>query len=121
MNTIEQQKFELDFTNTKPILTPSGENIFHTGFILREVPSDTPDSPPLGVVPIQVFYDPQTGKIQKELLPVELQNEYSTFSTTNPSVPSPTQNSNSNNQSLTWEGPSEIQNTDTQNNDNFTW
>ena len=60
-----QPQMNLDLTKTTPILTAAGGKIWHQGYILRKVSEDN-------VLPIQVFYDPETGEILKEGLPAEL-------------------------------------------------
>ena len=62
----------LDLSKTTPILTPSGDKIWAQGYILRKVSKFVTGTPDDNVLPIQVFYDPQTGEILKEGLPAEL-------------------------------------------------
>jgi hypothetical protein len=67
-----QQQMSLDLTKTTPILTQSGKKIWTQGFILRKVSKFITGAPDDSVLPIQVFYDPESGEILKEGLPSEL-------------------------------------------------
>ena len=62
----------LDLTKTTPILTPNGKKIWHQGYILRKVSKFVTGTTEDNVLPIQVFYDPESGEILKEGLPAEL-------------------------------------------------
>lgn len=66
-----QPQMNLDLTKTTPILTAAGGKIWHQGYILRKVSKFVTGTPDDNVLPIQVFYDPETGKILKEGLPAE--------------------------------------------------
>jgi hypothetical protein len=65
-------QLSLDIKKTTPILTTSGGKIWHQGYILRKVSKFVTGTPEDNVLPIQVFYDPETGEILKEGLPEEL-------------------------------------------------
>ena len=67
-----QPQMNLDLTKTTPILTSNGKKIWHQGYILRKVSKFVTGTPDDNVLPIQVFYDPETGEILKEGLPAEL-------------------------------------------------
>lgn len=67
-----QPQMNLDLTKTTPILTPNGKKIWHQGYILRKVSKFVTGTTEDNVLPIQVFYDPETGEILKEGLPTEL-------------------------------------------------
>lgn len=67
-----QPQMNLDLTKTTPILTPNGKKIWHQGYILRKVSKFITGTNEDNVLPIQVFYDPETGEILKEGLPAEL-------------------------------------------------
>lgn len=67
-----QPQMNLDLTKTTPILTPNGKKIWHQGYILRKVSKFVTGTSEDNVLPIQVFYDPETGDILKEGLPAEL-------------------------------------------------
>jgi hypothetical protein len=65
-------QLSLDIKKTTPILTAAGGKIWHQGYILRKVSKFVTGTPEDNVLPIQVFYDPETGEILKEGLPEEL-------------------------------------------------
>ena len=67
-----QPQMNLDLTKTTPILTPNGKKIWHQGYILRKVSKFVTGTTEDNVLPIQVFYDPETGDILREGLPSEL-------------------------------------------------
>ena len=67
-----QPQMNLDLTKTTPILTPNGKKIWHQGYILRKVSKFVTGTTEDNVLPIQVFYDPESGEILKEGLPAEL-------------------------------------------------
>lgn len=67
-----QSQMNLDLTKTTPILTPNGKKIWHQGYILRKVSKFVTGTTEDNVLPIQVFYDPESGEILKEGLPAEL-------------------------------------------------
>ena len=63
-----------DFSQTEAIETWSGEQVWHTGTILRKVPKHINNSPTDTVIPIEVFYDPKTGRILDNFLPESLRS-----------------------------------------------
>ena len=65
-------QMSLDLSKTTPILTAAGGKIWHQGYILRKVSKFITGTTEDNVLPIQVFYDPETGEILKEGLPAEL-------------------------------------------------
>jgi len=67
-----QPQMNLDLTKTTPILTPNGNKIWHQGYILRKVSKFVTGTSDDNVLPIQVFYDPETVEILREGLPTEL-------------------------------------------------
>ena len=71
---MEDQKpqVSLDLSKTTPILTANGGKVWHQGYLLRKVSKFVTGTPDDNVLPIQVFYDPETGEILKEGLPAEL-------------------------------------------------
>lgn len=71
---MEKQKpqVSLDLSKTTPILTAAGGKVWHQGYILRKVSKFITGTADDNVLPIQVFYDPETGDILKEGLPEEL-------------------------------------------------
>ncbi len=69
---LQQPQMSLDLSKTTPILTAAGGKIWHQGYILRKVSKFVTGTTEDNVLPIQVFYDPETGEILKEGLPNEL-------------------------------------------------
>lgn len=72
----QQPQMNLDLSKTTPIDTPSGGKIWQQGVILRKVSKFVVGSTEDAIVPIPVFYDPETGKILDNTLPQELREEY---------------------------------------------
>ena len=71
---MEQSKIPLE--NTVGIETPEGGIIFQSGVIVRKVYKILLASSEDGIIPIQVIFDPISGKILKETLPPALRKEY---------------------------------------------
>jgi hypothetical protein len=72
----QQPQMNLDLSKTTALETPSGEKIWHTGMVLRKVSKFITGTPEDAIVPITVFYDPQTNEILGDTLPKELREEY---------------------------------------------
>ena len=70
---------QIDLGKTTSIETEKGGQIFQQGFILRKVSRFITNSPEDAVMPIPVFYDPDTGKILGQGLPPEIRGEYDTI------------------------------------------
>jgi hypothetical protein len=68
----DQPQLSLDLSKTTPILTAAGGKVWHQGYLLRKVSKFVTGTADDNVLPIQVFYDPETGDILKEGLPEEL-------------------------------------------------
>jgi len=68
----QQPQMSLDIHKTTPILTAAGGKIWHQGYLLRKVSKFVTGTNEDNVLPIQVFYDPETGEILKDGLPDEL-------------------------------------------------
>ena len=73
---MEQPQMNLDLSKTTAIDTPSGGKIWQQGVILRKVSKFITGTSEDAIVPIPVFYDPETGDILEETLPKELREEY---------------------------------------------
>jgi len=73
---MEQPQMNLDLSKTTAIDTPSGGKIWQQGVILRKVSKFITGTSEDALVPIPVFYDPETGTILDETLPKELREEY---------------------------------------------
>jgi hypothetical protein len=73
---MEQPQMNLDLSKTTAIDTPSGGKIWQQGVIIRKVSKFVTGTTEDAIVPIPVFYDPQTGNILEDTLPRELREEY---------------------------------------------
>ncbi|WP_286983998.1 hypothetical protein [Haliea sp.] len=72
MNQPQQQGPNIDFKNTTALNTPSGGKIWQQGVILRKVSKFVTGTSDDAILPIPVFYDPETNEILKEGVPKEL-------------------------------------------------
>ena len=75
----QMQQPQIDLEKTTIIPNESGGEIFKQGYVLRKVSRFITGGNDDAVLPVPVFYDPETGKILKEGLPPELQGEYDTI------------------------------------------
>ena len=73
------QQPQIDLSKTTSVLTEDGGQIFQQGFVLRKVSRFITGGTEDSVLPIPVFYDPETNKILGEGLPPELRGEYDTI------------------------------------------
>jgi hypothetical protein len=80
MDQQQQMQMNVDLKNTTSLETPNGGVIFQQGVILRKVSKFVVGSNEDAVMPIPVFFDPETGKILTETLPLELRDEYKEYS-----------------------------------------
>ena len=76
MSQQQQMQLNVDLKNTTSIETPDGGVVFSQGVILRKVSKFVVGAEEDAVLPVPVFYDPQTGKILESTVPVELREEY---------------------------------------------
>lgn len=75
----QQQQMQgpnIDLKTTTSIDTPEGNKIFQQGVLLRKVSKFVVGAEEDAVMPIPVFYDPQTNKILRSTIPAELREEY---------------------------------------------
>tara|TARA_R110000737_G_scaffold55045_1_gene77870 strand:+ start:57 stop:311 length:255 start_codon:yes stop_codon:yes gene_type:complete len=72
----QQQQMNVDVKNTTSIETPSGKVVFQQGMILRKVSKFVVGADEDAIMPIPVFYDPETNKILESTIPVDLREEY---------------------------------------------
>ena len=76
MNQPNQQvQLNVDLKNTQKVEF-DGQVLVGEGFVLRKVSKFVTGQDEDGIMPIPVFYDIATGKILKETLPKDLQDEY---------------------------------------------
>ena len=76
MDQQQQMTPNIDLQNTQAIETPEGNKVFNQGVLLRKVSKFVVGAEEDAVLPIPVFYDPQTGKILESTIPLELREEY---------------------------------------------
>ena len=67
---------QVNLNDATAITTPGGKHIWKSGVILRQISKFIAGTEDDAVVPIPVFYDPETGKILTTGLPKELREEY---------------------------------------------
>jgi len=72
----QQQQPNIDLKNTTAIETEGGGKVWQQGALLRKVSKFVTGTDADAVMPIPVFYDPETGKILEDSLPKELREEY---------------------------------------------
>jgi len=73
------QQPQIDLSKTTSMETENGGKVWQQGFILRKVSRFITNSPEDAVMPIPVFYDPETGKILGQGLPPEIRGDYDTI------------------------------------------
>jgi len=73
------QQPQIDLSKTTTIETENGGKVWQQGFVLRKVSRFITNSPEDAVMPIPVFYDPETGKILGQGLPPEIRGDYDTI------------------------------------------
>tara|TARA_R100001460_G_scaffold107854_1_gene157322 strand:+ start:873 stop:1115 length:243 start_codon:yes stop_codon:yes gene_type:complete len=67
---------QVDLKSTTPFETPEGNKIFQQGVLIRKVSKFVAGTPEDAVMPIPVFFCPDTKKIIGLTLPPELREEY---------------------------------------------
>ena len=73
---MEQPQLSIDLSKTEAVNTPSGGKIWQQGTIIRKVSKFITGTSEDAIIPIPVFYDPETGEILEDTLPRELKEEY---------------------------------------------
>ena len=71
-----QQQPNIDLKNTTAIETEGGKRIWQQGALLRKVSKFVTGTDSDAIMPIPVFYDPETDKILEDSMPKELREEY---------------------------------------------
>ena len=79
MKNTEQPKLNINLKNTEIIKSEEGNVVFAEGLILRKASKFAVGTSEDAIIPIPVFYDVVSGKILKDTLPKELQEEYNDF------------------------------------------
>jgi hypothetical protein len=75
---MEQPQMNLDLSKTTIIETSKGEKIWSQGVTLRKVSKFITGTSEDAIVPIPIFYDPETKEILEDTLPREIREEYTT-------------------------------------------
>jgi len=75
---MEQPQLNLDLSKTTVIETSTGSKIWAQGVTLRKVSKFVTGTSEDAIVPIPIFYDPETKEILEDTLPRELRDEYKT-------------------------------------------
>ena len=70
------QQPNIDLKNTSAIETDGGGRIWQQGALLRKVSKFVTGTDSDAVMPIPVFYDPETGKILEGTVPQDLREEF---------------------------------------------
>jgi len=64
----------IDLKNTESVEHKNGK-VWAQGFIIRKISKFVAGTPEDALMPIPVFYNPETGEILQETLPKELRDE----------------------------------------------
>ena len=64
----------IDLKNTESVEHANGK-VWAQGFIIRKISKFVAGTPEDALMPIPVFYNPETGEVLQETLPKELRNE----------------------------------------------
>ena len=75
-NQAPPQQPNIDLTNTTAVEGFNGGKLFGQAVVIRKVSKFVTGTDSDAVMPIPVFYDPETGKILEDSLPKELREEY---------------------------------------------
>ena len=70
------QQPNIDLKNTTPIETEGGGRIWQQGALLRKVSKFVTGASEDGIVPIPVFFDPETKQILEDTIPKEIREDY---------------------------------------------
>lgn len=81
MEKLKQQP-KIDLALTTAVTSPSGNHLFAEGIILRKMSKFVLGSAEDGIIPLPVFYNPETGKILLDSIPVEIREDYKDISFT---------------------------------------
>lgn len=71
----QQQQPQIDLKNTTEVKNFNGGSIFQQGVILRKVSRFVAGTDEDALMPIPVFYDPETNKILTDSVPKDLREE----------------------------------------------
>jgi hypothetical protein len=79
MKNTEQPRLNINLKNTEIVKSEDGNVVFAEGLILRKASKFMTGTAEDAIIPIPVFYDVTSGKILKDTLPKDLQDEYNEF------------------------------------------
>lgn len=82
MNQEQKMQMNIDITQTMPIESEDGNQVFQEAVILRKASKFLVGTTEDAIIPITVFIDIKTNKILTELLPKELREEYEEYNKT---------------------------------------
>jgi hypothetical protein len=71
---MDQPQMNIDLKNTESVEHKNGK-VWAQGFIIRKISKFVAGTPEDALMPIPVFYNPETGEILQETLPKELRDE----------------------------------------------
>ena len=71
-----RQQLNFDLSKTTPIEPPSGGKIWLSGVVLRKVSKFVTGASEDGIVPIPIFFDPETKEILEDTIPKEIREDY---------------------------------------------
>ena len=71
---MDQPQMNIDLKNTESVEHKNGK-VWAQGFIIRKVSKFVAGTPEDALMPIPVFYNPETGEILQDTLPKELRDE----------------------------------------------
>jgi len=112
----------LDFSKTEPLETYSGEILWQSGYIIRKVPKEVSGLDQETIVPIQVFYDPKTGKILDNTLPPNIREEITGQKFTTVNFENPTSKQSPDSNQFQWAKPENKDSKNSENdNSNISW
>ena len=69
-----QMNVNIDLKNTEAVEHKNGK-VWAQGFIIRKISKFVAGTPEDALMPIPVFYNPETGEILQDTLPKELRDE----------------------------------------------
>jgi hypothetical protein len=72
-------KMNFDLKATTGLHTENGSPVWQEGVILRKVSKFIAGTPEDAIVPIPVFFDPETGKMLEGMVPKDLREEYANY------------------------------------------
>jgi hypothetical protein len=75
----ETPKLNINLKNTELVKSEDGNVVFAEGLILRKASKFLTSTLEDAIIPIPIFYDVTSGKILKDTLPIELQEEYNEY------------------------------------------